>query len=422
MFQSGPRNADHDGDALRRRVAELETLSGVLREQARRADAAVAESEARCRLTLDSVADAVITTDPAGRVTGWNAGAVRMLRWTEAEVLWRDAGLIFMPADRAAGVLEAEMQAAVADGAVASERWYARRDGTRVWAQGRLAALRVAGGLRGYLRVLHDRTGGEASAEALRAAEAAVHHAQKMETVGHLAGGLAHDVNNQLQAISGALDMMQYRAGQGRAAEAGRYVEGARLGVDRAASLTRRLLAFARRRPVQPERVDPDAVVRGLADLIARTAGPRIRVELRLCGDAGPVLCDPSGLENAVLNLAINARDAMPGGGALTISTRRVSLDVADAAAEDGAPSGDYVEVAVADEGMGMDEATRARAFEPFFTTKPAGQGTGLGLAQVGSFARQSGGAVRLDSAPGQGTTVRVRLPRHGEGAAAGRS
>jgi len=245
-------------------------------------------------------------------------------------------------------------------------------------------------------------------------AEASLRQSQKMEAVGQLTGGIAHDFNNMLQAIGGSLELMHRRIEQGRVTEAGRYVDGARKTVARAAALTNRLLAFARRQPLQSRSVDLDGLIVGIEELVRGTVGPGIRVELDMSDGVWPVLCDPNQLENALLNVAINARDAMPDGGRLTISTRHMSLRTPDVAGQDEAKPGDYVEIAVADTGTGMDEATRARVFEPFFTTKPIDQGTGLGLSQCYGFVRQSGGFVRLDSTPGQGTTVRLYLPRHG--------
>ena len=245
-------------------------------------------------------------------------------------------------------------------------------------------------------------------------AEDALRQAQKMEAVGQLTGGIAHDFNNMLQAIDGALEMLWRRIEQGRAAEASRYVQAARGTVERAAALTNRLLAFARRQTLHPKPVELNKLIEGTAELIRRTMGPDVTVELRLGDGAWTVLCDPNQVENALLNLAINARDAMPGSGRLTICTGDVRLSEADVAKQEGAEPGDYVEIAVSDIGSGMDEATRTRAFEPFFTTKPIGQGTGLGLSQVYGFVRQSNGVVRLDSAPGRGTTVRLYLRRHG--------
>ena len=244
-------------------------------------------------------------------------------------------------------------------------------------------------------------------------AEATLRQSQKMEAVGQLTGGIAHDFNNMLQAIGGSLEMIQRRVDQGRGAEVGRYLDTARQTTTRAAGLTSRLLAFARQQTLHPRPVEPDEMVEGMAELIRRTVGPAIMLELRLGDGLWSVLCDPGQLENVLLNLAINARDAMPEGGMLTIATADVRLRHAEVADQEGATPGEYVEISVADTGMGMDEATKARAFEPFFTTKPIGQGTGMGLSQVYGFVRQSGGLVRLDSTLGQGTTVRLRLPRH---------
>ena len=277
----------------------------------------------------------------------------------------------------------------------------------------------------------------EARTADLMAAEAALRQSQKMEAVGQLTGGIAHDFNNMLQGIGGALELARRRVEQGRTPDAFALMDAARQGVVRAAGLTHRLLAFARRQALDPKPVVLDGLVRGLEELIRRTVGPGVAVELRhrppgggrsrgvmspegdRGGGAWPVLCDANQLENVLLNLAINARDAMPDGGTLTLATAEVRLSAADVAGQDGAAPGEYVEVAVCDTGTGMTPDVMARAFEPFFTTKPIGQGTGLGLSQLYGFVRQSGGFVRLDSAPGRGTTVRLYLPRHTGGAAA---
>ena len=261
-----------------------------------------------------------------------------------------------------------------------------------------------------------DVTAEHAAREALPEAETQRHQSQRMETMSRLTSGVAHDFNNLLQGIGSNLDMAQLRVEQGRAAEVHRYVETAHEGVDRAAALTVRLLAYARRQPREPCVVNSGALILGMAELIERTMGPVITVELRLADDTWPVLCDPSRFENALLNLVINARDAMPGGGRLTISLRQVQLSEADVAGQDGAMAGGYMETTVTDTGMGMTPDVLASAFKPFFTTKPVGQGTGLGLSQLDGFVRDAGGIVQLDSAPGQGTTVRVSLPRHEAG------
>ena len=243
-------------------------------------------------------------------------------------------------------------------------------------------------------------------------AEEALRQSQKMEAVGQLTGGIAHDFNNMLQAIAGGLEIAQQRLEQERFPDVGRYLMRSRAAVDRAAALTHRLLAFARRQHLDPKPVDPDGLIASMADLIRRTMGPGIQVELRLRDGAWWVRCDPNELESTLLNLCINARDAMPESGRLTIGTDDARLSSADVAGEDVAP-GNYVVISVTDTGEGIPPEVLGHVFEPFYTTKPLGQGTGLGLSQVYGFVRQSGGMVRIDSALGQWTTVRLFMPRH---------
>ena len=244
-------------------------------------------------------------------------------------------------------------------------------------------------------------------------AEEALRQSQKIEAIGQLTGGIAHDFNNMLQGVAGGVEMASRRMNQGRTADALRFLEGARQGVERAAGLTRRLLAFARRQRLQPRALDPDALVAGMADLIRRTMGPAVGVELLLRHGIARVLCDPGELESALLNLCINARDAMPEGGRLTLSTDDVVLTAKDTLGHERANPGNYVAITVADTGHGMPRDVMNHAFEPFFTTKPQGQGTGLGLSQVFGFVRQSDGIVQLESSEGRGTTVRLCLPWH---------
>ncbi len=248
--------------------------------------------------------------------------------------------------------------------------------------------------------------------DALQRAEDSLRQAQKMEAVGQLTGGIAHDFNNLLTGIIGGLELLEQRLAAGRGAEAAAFLDVARNAADRAAALTHRLLAFSRRQALEPRPTDANGLVDGMAELVRRTVGPAIRLDIRLQPALWPTLCDPHQLENAILNLCINARDAMPGGGRLWIETSNTQLGAAAARERDMRP-GDYVSVAVTDEGSGMPPEVVARAFDPFFTTKPIGQGTGLGLSMIYGFARQSGGQARIHSAPGQGTTVRLHLPRH---------
>jgi PAS domain S-box-containing protein len=245
----------------------------------------------------------------------------------------------------------------------------------------------------------------------LAEAEQQLRQAQKMEAVGQLTGGIAHDFNNMLAVTIGSLDLLNRRIGGGDA-RAQRYVDAAADGARRAASLTQRLLAFSRQQPLRPEPLDVNKLVAGMSDLLRHSLGSDVRAETVLAGGLWRTHADPNQLENVILNLAINARDAMPDGGCLIVETQNAHLDSRYAAAHLGVPAGQYVLVAISDTGSGMSEAVIAKAFDPFFTTKGVGKGTGLGLSQVYGFVKQSGGHVKIYSEPDQGTTVKVYLPR----------
>jgi signal transduction histidine kinase/CheY-like chemotaxis protein len=254
-------------------------------------------------------------------------------------------------------------------------------------------------------------------AEERRRIEEDLRQSHKMEAVGQLTGGLAHDFNNLLAGISGSLEMIRMRTAQGRMTELGRYIEAALSSVGRAAGLTHRLLAFSRRQTLDPKAIRVDGLVGSMEDLFRRTVGPSIQIETALASGLWPVRCDPNQLENALLNLVINACDAMPDGGHLVLETACVAVDEKAAASRDGSlrnvPHGEYVALSVTDTGMGMSPTTMTRVFEPFFTTKPLGQGTGLGLSMIYGFVQQSGGHIHLRSEVGQGATVTIYLPRH---------
>ncbi|TFY93037.1 response regulator [Pseudomonas nabeulensis] len=246
-------------------------------------------------------------------------------------------------------------------------------------------------------------------------AEDALRHAQKMEAVGQLTGGIAHDFNNMLTGIIGSLDLMQRYIAAGRSDEIGRFTDVAVSSAHRAAALTHRLLAFSRRQSLDRRPLDPNQLVVSLEDLFRRTKGAHISLKMQLGRDIWPVNTDASQLENALLNLVINARDAMPDGGELLIETANSYLDGTDITTIEPVKAGDYVMLGVCDNGTGMAPKILAKAFDPFFTTKPIGQGTGLGLSMIYGFAQQSGGHVTIHSEPGQGTCVRLYLPRlHG--------
>ena len=290
--------------------------------------------------------------------------------------------------------------------------------------------LQLPSGMRSYdlsLRPIRDEVGAVVAIvpEAVditdrRQAEDALRQAQKMEAIGQLTGGIAHDFNNLLQGITGSLELMRIRAVKGDAEEFDRYIEIAMGSANRAAVLTHRLLAFSRRQTLDPKPTDLNRLVAGMKDLLHSTLAPNIRLQTSLTAEPWITLCDPHQLENALLNLVVNARDAMPDGGHLLIETTNTVLRdrrgrVREHPPQD-VPPGEYVALSVADTGTGMTREVIARAFEPFFTTKPLGQGTGLGLSMIYGFVQQSGGHVRLHSEVGQGTTATIYLPRQPEG------
>lgn len=256
-----------------------------------------------------------------------------------------------------------------------------------------------------------DDTAFEEQQQALKITEDALRQSQKMEAVGQLTGGLAHDFNNLLAGISGALDLMEMRLAQGRTADLGRYLDTAQGAAKRAAALTHRLLAFSRRQTLEPKHLEVGSLIRDMLDLIQRTVGPSIPVDYVVPNEPWQVRLDPSQLENALLNLCLNARDAMPSGGRIVIQIANQTLDIEAAERHRIAP-GDYVVLSVADTGVGMPPEIQTKAFDPFFTTKPLGQGTGLGLSMIYGFVRQSGGRAWIRSVEGAGTTVSLLLPR----------
>lgn len=247
---------------------------------------------------------------------------------------------------------------------------------------------------------------------ARKATEAKLVQSQKMEAVGQLTGGLAHDFNNMLAVVLSALGLMRRRMAAGNGQDVTRFIDAAEDGARRAATLTSRLLAFARRQPLNPEPVDANRLVSGMSDLLRRTLGEQVSVETVLSGGLWQTTTDASQLENSLLNLAVNARDAMPDGGRITIETGNTHLDDAYAANNTEVTPGQYVLIAVTDNGPGMTPEVMAKAFEPFFTTKPVGKGTGLGLSQVYGFVKQSNGHIKIYSEPGQGTSIKIYLPR----------
>jgi PAS domain S-box-containing protein len=360
--------------------------------------AEAAHAEDRNRLWAMSQ-DLMLVCHFDGMISAVNPTAERLLGWAEAEMVGRQLIDFIHPEDLdhtrgelirlsdGSTTFAFENRYRAKDGSYRLLAWTAVPDGDRIHAVGR------------------DITEQRAVEEALR-------QSQKMEAVGQLTGGIAHDFNNLLQGITGSLDIMEGRLAQGRTADLHRWLTGAKGSASRAAALTHRLLAFSRRQPLDPRPVRANPLVASMDDMLRRTLGEKVSLELVLAGGLWLTRCDPNQLESAILNLAINARDAMPDGGRLTIETCNADLDTAYAASQREVKPGHYVCICVTDTGTGMSRDTAARAFEPFFTTKPLGQGTGLGLSMIYGFARQSEGYARIYSEEGQGTTIKLYLPR----------
>jgi PAS domain S-box-containing protein len=258
-----------------------------------------------------------------------------------------------------------------------------------------------------------DVTAEREAEEALRQAEEALRHSQKMDAIGQLTGGIAHDFNNMLTAIIGSMEVLKRRIRDGRYDDVQSFMDSGIGAANRAAALTHRLLAFARRQPLDPKAVDVNQLIYGMEDLLERTLGEKIKLMVRLEPGLGPAFTDAHQLENAILNLAINARDAMPEGGTLTIATENAVIKSREQFGQETIDPGEYTVVCVGDTGVGMSPDTLSKVFEPFFTTKPLGQGTGLGLSMIYGFAKQSRGHIRVESAENVGTTFRLYLPRY---------
>jgi PAS domain S-box-containing protein len=360
------------------------------------------ESERRFRLFVGSVTDyAIYTLDTEGIITNWNAGAERIKGYRAEEIIGQHFSMFYSPEDREAGLPSRALTTAARDGRFEAEGWRIRKDGSRFWANVVIDTVHDdAGVLIGFAKITRDMTERRAVDEQLR-------QSQKMEAVGQLTNGVAHDFNNLLATIIPNLELALPNVKEERVLK---HLENAMRAAEQGAQLTYQLLAFSRRHEVSTEPVDVNQVVSEACEMLPRTIGPTIQIETVLAGDAWWAMTEPGQLELAILNLAINARDAMLAGGELTISTRNMVRG--NGRRFPPLDPGDYVVISVADTGTGMSEEVRRRAFEPFFTTKEAHKGTGLGLSLVYGFAQQSGGTVTIDSEIGNGTTVRIYLPR----------
>src|SRR5258708_26869556 len=386
-------------------LAQLAVMREVteLNERTRELEAALErlrESERSFELLVDSVTDyALYMLDPSGRIVSWNSGARRIKGYDAAEIIGKNFDCFYSEPDRAAGVPAAGLRTAAGEGGLESEGWRLRKDGTRFWANVIIDAIHSDGQLVGFAKITRDIT-------ERRDAEARLCQAQKMEAVGQFTGGAAHDFNNMLMAILGSLELLRKRVPNRPRVLA--LLDNAMLAAKRGASLTQRMLAFARRQELKHEAVDLAALVNSMLELLERSLGPTINIETEFPLEVVRVRTDANQRETALLNLAINGRDAMPNGGNIRISVAEHSITGAHVT---NLPPGNYARLAVADTGHGMDEAPMAHATEPFFTTKGIGKGTGLGLSMVDGLTGQSGGKLMLQSVPGRGPTIGLWFP-----------
>ena|SRR5690348_3172185 len=361
--------------------------------------------ENRFRLLVQSVVDyAIFMLDPGGRVASWNPGAERFKGYTETEIIGQHFSRFYSEADQAAHVPERALREAERVGRFEMEGWRIRKDGSRFWAHVVIDAIRdPCGKLLGFAKITRDITQKHEAEQALARAQAALLQSQKMEALGQLTGGVAHDFNNLLTAVLGNLALLRKRVPDDPTVL--RLLDNAIQGAQRGATLTQRMLAFARRQDLKMEAVNLQDLVCGISQLLQASVGPGIKIQMQFPEDLPHATGDANQLELALLNLVMNARDAMPEGGQLLIGARTDSTgDLASLG------PGRYVCLAVTDTGTGMDEPTLTRATEPFFTTKDVGRGTGLGLSMVHGIAEQSGGRLVLRSHEGSGTTAEIWL------------
>lgn len=370
------------------------------------------ETEHQFHVLVETVTDyAIYMLDAGGHVTTWNPGAERAKGYTADQIIGQNFARFYTEEDQRAGIPRKNLKDAAEHGRWEVEGWRVRSDGRRFWANVIIYPVKdEAGKLSGYVKITRDVTERLQHEEAVQRAQAAAIQSQKIEAVGQLTGGIAHDFNNLLTSILGTADLLNRRTDISKEVKAllGVVISAA----ERGASLTQRLLAFSRRQALAPREVDINRLIGGMSELLRRTLGESIVIEVVQAGGLWRTLADPNQLENALLNLAINARDAMPEGGKLTLETGNTYLDEDYAAAHAEVRAGQYVLLAVTDTGSGMAPEVIERAFEPFYTTKPEGQGTGLGLSQVFGFLKQSEGHVKIYSEVGEGTTVKIYLPR----------
>lgn len=364
--------------------------------------------DGRYRLLVEAVTDyAIYMLDPSGIITSWNPGAERFKGYSASEIIGRHFSCFYPEAERNDGLPERALETARREGKFESEGWRVRKDGTLFWAFVVIDPIRAPNGsVVGYAKITRDLTERRNAQINLDQHREALLHSQKMEAIGQLTGGIAHDFNNLLMAVMGSLELMRKRLPDDPKLHT--LLENAMQGARRGSTLTQRMLAFARRQDLVQAAIDIPNLIRGMTELLQRSLGPSIDIQTQFPLAIAPALTDANQLEMALLNLAVNARDAMPDGGRIVIAAREEDISEENKLA---LSPGRYVCLSVEDGGSGMDADTLRRAAEPFFTTKGPGKGTGLGLSMVHGLTEQCGGRFVLQSATGKGTTAELWLP-----------
>ena len=383
-----------------RKVDEHENQGGGL------TSSGIRDSADQVARLIEGIRDcAIYMLDLNGNVVTWNPGAQRIKGYSAEEIIGQHFSKFYTPEDQAAKLPQQVLKIAAATGKYEGEAWRVRKDGTKFWANVLIDALRNEDGvLVGFAKITRDMTERMLMQEQL-------HQSQKMEAIGQLTGGVAHDFNNLLTVILGNLDTLSQQLPPEQVRWR-RCVDQALRASERAGNLTQQLLAFARRQPLKPKPVDIGLLINRWAEMIRRTLPENINIRRVDDETAGFAEIDPNQLESALLNLVVNARDAMRAGGTLTVETSSAHVSEADTKLMMDLKPGHYCVICISDTGVGMTPEVMERAFEPFFTTKPLGQGTGLGLSQVFGFVKQSGGHLKIYSRPSHGTTIKIYLPQ----------
>ncbi|NZD50128.1 hybrid sensor histidine kinase/response regulator [Rhizobium leguminosarum] len=396
-------------DPIRRPSGELIGYAKITRDltERRAAEQTIRQSEEQFRRLVQGVSDyAIYMLDPDGNVSSWNFGAERIKGYRPQEIIGRHFSTFYTPEDREAGLPETALGIARAEGRFEREGWRVRKDGTRFWASIVIDAIHdEEGDVLGFAKITRDITEKMETQRALEQAREELFQSQKMEAIGQLTGGIAHDFNNLLMAVLGSLEILKKRMPQDLSLTS--LVDNAMQGAQRGAALTQRMLAFSRRQELHMEPIDVSGLVRGMMDMLSRSLGPLTVIETSFPVRLPTILTDPNQLEMAILNLVVNARDAMPSGGRIVLRASEESVP----SGKSPLPPARYVRIAVIDEGEGMDAKTVEQAITPFFTTKGVGKGTGLGLSMVQGLATQSGGRLILKSSLGEGTTAELWFP-----------